>query len=132
MAQEIITGLTGSITLPNGMSQFVSSISLNVGAALLPVPRYGGAGWEVSVSGLKRFSGQAVAFMSKGASGANPFDISGTVGEMTIQFDDGCYISANVVLADTNIAGSYEGLNVITFSFAKTDDTEPTVGWTEA
>ena len=129
MAQSVITGLTGTITLPNSMAQYVASVSLSTGADLLDVSRYGGNGWRTRVAGIKDLSGQCVAFMSKGAAGTSPLNLSTTPATMTITFDTGCSIAFSAVIGNTQIAGEYQGLNIVTFSFAKADDTAPTVTW---
>jgi len=132
MAQSVITGLTGTITLPNSMAQYVSSISLSTGADLLDVSRYGGNGWRTRVAGIKDLAGQCVAFMSKGAAGTSPLNVSTTAATMTILFDTGCSIAFSAVIGNTQIVGEYQGLNIVTFSFAKADDTAPTVTWVVA
>lgn len=131
MAQSIVTGLTGSVTLPNSMTQYVSSISLNTGAELLDVSSYGGAGYRKRVAGLKDLSGTAVAFMSKGAAGTSPF-ASTTAASMTITFDTGCNIAFTAVIGNVSIVGEYQGLNIVTFSFSNAADTAPTVNWVVA
>ena len=132
MAQEVITGLTGSITLPESGDQYISSISLNVGSELLDVSHYGGAGWRTRVAGLRDLAGSCVAFMTKGASGTNPIDLDGSTGTMTITFDTGCYISFDAIISGVSIVGEYAGLNIVSFSFAKNDDVAPTSEWVEA
>jgi hypothetical protein len=132
MAQSVITGLTGSITLPNSMDQYVASITLSTGADLLDVTHYGGAGWRQRVAGVKDLSGTATAFMTKGAAGTSPLNLSTTPSTMTILFDTGCSVSFEAVIGNTQIVGEYTGLNVVTFNFAKADDVAPTITWVVA
>lgn len=140
MAQSIITGLTGVITLPddadgNPLTQYVSSISLNTGAELLDVSSYGGAGYRKRVAGLKDLSGSAVCFMSKGATGTNPFNLDANAATgtetptMTILFDTGCSISFTAIIGSVSIVGEYQGLNIVTFNFSNAADAAPTVVW---
>lgn len=129
MAQEVITGLTGSITLPNSGDQYISSVSLNVGSELLDVSRYGGNGWRTRVAGLRDLAGSCVAFMSKGSTGTSPVDLDGDTGTMTITFDTGCYISFAAIISGVSIVGEYQGLNIVSFSFAKNDDNAPNTAW---
>jgi len=142
MAQSVLTGLTGSITLPDDSAstplvQYISSVSLSTGADLLDVSRFGGNGWRTRVAGIKDLAGQCVAFLSKGAAGTNPFlmntDLDGSDAtislDMTILFDTGCSIIFKAVIGNVQIVGEYQGLNIVTFSFAKCDGAAPTVAW---
>lgn len=132
MPQSVVTGLTGVITLPNSMTQYVSSVSVSTGADLLDVSRYGGNGWRTRVAGIKDLAGTCVCFMSKGAAGTSPFNLSTTAASMTILFDTGCSIAFSAVIGNTSIVGEYQGLNIVTFSFAKADDAAPTIAWVTA
>lgn len=145
MPQSVISGLTGTITLPDdsagtALVQYISSVSVSTGADLLDVSRYGGAGWRTRVAGIKDLAGTCVAFLSKGAAGTNPFimntDLSGTdvtkLLDMTITFDTGCSIGFKSVIGNVSVVGEYQGLNIVTFSFAKSDGSAPTINWVVA
>ncbi len=129
MAQAVVTGLTGSVTLPNSLTQYVASVTVSTGSELLDVSHYGGSGWRTRAAGLKDLSGQCVAFLTKGASGTSPFNLSTTAASMTIAWDSGCYITFNAIIGNTQVVGEYQGLNIVTFSYSKADDTAPTIGW---
>jgi hypothetical protein len=131
MAQTIVTGLTGSISLPGASAQKVASVTVTTGAELLDVSHYGGNGWRTRVQGLKDLAGSAVAFMSKGVAGTDPFSFGESSGAMTITYDTGCSIGFNAVIGNVQIVGEYQGLNIITFNWSKADDAEPTVAWAE-
>jgi hypothetical protein len=131
----IITGLSGSVTLPDLANIPVASITLSTGHELLDVTHYGGNGWRRRAAGIKDLSGTAVAFLAKDASGTNPFGTTSTGGSMTIMFSDDttdCKVVFNAVIGNVTIAGEYAGLNIVTFSFAKNDDAAVTPTWDEA
>jgi hypothetical protein len=111
------------------MAQEIASVSISTGAELLDVSRYGGNGWRTRIAGLKDLGGSCVAFLSKGATGTSPFNLSTTGASMTILFDTGCSIVFNAIIGNTQIVGEYQGLNIVTFSFSKADDQAPTILW---
>ncbi len=140
MAQAIITGLTGSVTLPqdqdgNGLNQYIASLTISTGSELLDISHYAGAGWRTRAAGLKDLSGQCVAFMTKGTTGTNPFNLDTDVvggsqnATMTVSFDTGCYIAFKAIIGNVQVVGEYQGLNIITFNYSKADDLSPTIVW---
>jgi hypothetical protein len=133
----IITGLSGSLTLPNDASSNaiqwpVASITLSTGHELLDVTHYGGNGWRRRVAGIKDLSGTGVAFLAKDATGTNPFNLSTTGSNMTITYASGCYVTFSAIIGNITIAGEYAGLNILTFSFAKADDAAVTPTWDQS
>lgn len=132
MAVTPIVGLTGTITLPGNMVQWVSSITLETGPALLPTSHYGGSGWVTRVCGVKDLQGTAIAIMTKGVTGSNPFAFVTTPSPMTILFDTGCLVTFDCVIGSTQVVGEYLGENIISFTFAKATDEPPTINWVTA
>lgn len=129
MAATPVTGLTGSITLPGHTQEFFS-VSINTGADLLDVSAYGSGGWRRRAKGIKDLAGTCAAFVSKDVANSNPFDDAD--GTMTILFDTGCSISFTALVGNRTIVGEYQGLNIVTFSWAKDDTGDPTIAWDES
>lgn len=135
MAQEVLTGLTGSITFEDGSSELIqrlASIDITTGQALFDVSAYGTGNYVERVSGIKDLAGEAVGFLVAGESGNNPFSLVDNVDNMEILFKTGCSISFPAVIGNVRIVGAFAGLNVVTFSWAKAPGADPTVAWDES
>ncbi len=130
MALHVIRGATGLVALPNGNNLWVSSIQVNAGNELLDVSHFGGSGYRVRTYGLGDLSGSCVAFLTAGATGTNPFAITGQApAVMTITYEAGCTVSFMAVIGQLQIVGEYQGLQVATFNFSNGADVAPTVVW---
>lgn len=130
MANTVIVGLTGSISLPGLPNQLISQVSILTGGELLDTSSYSGSGWRTRVVGIRDLSGSAVGYLSEGASGTNPFTAPTTTGTMTIVFQSGCQISFQAVIGNIQLVGNYTGLNIVTFNWAYNDTVAPVTSWT--
>ena len=131
MSATAIDGLTGVITLPGGLIQFISSITITTGSDLLDVSHYGGLGWRSRIAGIKDLAGQCVCFMTTGnGTNSSPFGISTVPSSMTILYATGCSITFNAIIGNTQVVGEYQGLNIVTFSYSHSGDgTDVQVSW---
>jgi hypothetical protein len=128
---SIITGLTGSVTLPNSGSQALASVSLSIGKDLADVSHFGGNGWRERIALLKDLAGTAAGFLTYNAAGTNPYDlIDGAEASMVITFATGCSITFVAVIGNFSIQNSYDGVAIISFSFSKGSGV-PVVAWDE-
>lgn len=127
---SVITGLTGSITLPSEVgTQRLNSVSINGGQALADISAYGGNGWVDRIGLIQDLSGSAAGFLVDGSSNNPGFgNLTPGGSTMTILFKTGCSISFPAIIGNIRIVGSYEGLNILTFDWAKGIGT-PTVSW---
>lgn len=130
---NVITGLTGSVTLKTGYEQLVRQASLRYGGRLLPT-NYFGNGWETAVKGLKSYSGTLLCFLAVGADGGNVCNPFAMVDEtatfpLTLTFAPGCSIQSNVVIGNMQIVDVADDVATVTFDFVKSDQTAPTILW---
>ena len=145
----VISGLTGEITLPSNsaisggstMSQRLSSVSINVGQSLADISAYGGPDWVSRIGLTNDLTGSAAGFVTGGSSDFSPFGYTGNPSSpptgfdkngqtMTIVFKSGCQITFKCVIGNVRIIGSFEGLDLVTFDWARGDEaTAPNVSW---
>src|ERR1035437_9667771 len=140
----VITGLTGSISQvgTGGMTfQRIHSLSLNVGQSFADISAYGGIDWISRVCLMNDLNGSGVAFVTVGSGSKSPFGYLGspstaptgfskTGSTLTINFNASCSISFMALVGNARIVGTFEGLNIVTFDWARGDEANaPLVSW---
>lgn len=127
---QVITGLTGSVTLPGSESFLVSSVTLRTGPVLLDTTSFGQL-YRTRVAGVQDLGGSVVIFATSGT-GANgsPFQLAnGVPGVMTVNYSPINNITFTSVFGNVQIASQAEGLALITADFSNTGTVVPSGTW---